>query len=283
MRSTSVCVWAQPCCTTRRIVPTIEMPSARSISGEAMAKAIWNSQAWGMPMKARPEGRCAPPRRDASTGIATCRTPSGSAACPARAGFRALRSRPRRLRHRPLPALALDRDGQVLILGQGVFGIAAHVVERLATPCAHRAGHDHDRVEPGQRAAFDVLRGDIFHRLPAGDEVDPVADFGIARHRADFGLLEPAHELADGLRLELGIGVERDDDLAVGSGEGAVERAGLAAVGQGHQPHARLVPKACATMALVGPSSHRRPRSRRVRDSAGQDAVDRSLDHALSL
>jgi hypothetical protein len=57
MRKTSVSVWAQPCWSTRTMVPTIEMPSARSISGEAMAKAIWNSQACGMPTKARPEGR----------------------------------------------------------------------------------------------------------------------------------------------------------------------------------------------------------------------------------
>jgi hypothetical protein len=150
-----------------------------------------------------------------------------------------------------LPAFALDRDGQVLILGQRVFRVAAHVIERLATPCPHRAGHDHDRVEAGERAALDVLRGHIFDRLPAGDEVDPVADFGIARHRADFRLLEPAHELADGLRLELGIGVEGDDDFPVGSGKGAVERAGLAPLVRVISRTRGSCPKACATMALV--------------------------------
>ena len=67
-----------------------------------------------------------------------------------------------------------------------------------------------------QRAPLEILRGDIFQRLPFGDDVDPVADLGIAGDRGELVVAgEPARQTRDRLRLELRVGVERDDDLAL--------------------------------------------------------------------
>ena len=63
-------------------------------------------------------------------------------------------------------------------------GIAAQRLQRRAAPGAHRARHHGHRAQRRQRAALQVLGGDIFQRLPAGDQVAPVADQGVAGHRA---------------------------------------------------------------------------------------------------
>ena len=151
------------------------------------------------------------------------------------------------------PAGALDGDGEVLVLGERVDREAADLLERRAAPGADRAGHDHDRVEPRQRAPLEILRGDIFDRLPAGDEVDPVADLGVAGDRADLRIGEPAGEPRDRLRLELGVGVERDDDLAVGELEAAVERMRLAAIGQASAAARAARPAKAAATIVAGP------------------------------
>src|SRR3954468_24167169 len=72
------------------------------------------------------------------------------------------------------PAGALDGDGEVLVLGERVDRKAADRVERLPSPGADCSRNDHDRVEAGKRPPLQILGGDIFDRLPAGDEVDPV-------------------------------------------------------------------------------------------------------------
>ena len=67
-------------------------------------------------------------------------------------------------------------------------GIAAHLDQaRLAATRRPRPARPSACRARRQRAAFDILRDDIFQRLPAGDHVDAVADLGIARHRADLG------------------------------------------------------------------------------------------------
>ena len=106
------------------------------------------------------------------------------------------------------------RDRQVLILGERVRREAAELrQQRRSAPGADRARDDRDASEAGERAALEILRGDIFERLPAGDEIDAVADLGVAGDGADRGSRTSA-PAARWCRLELGIGVERDDDLA---------------------------------------------------------------------
>ena len=112
------------------------------------------------------------------------------------------------------PAEPLDRNGQVLIFGQGIFGIAAHRIERLTSPGPDRAGDHGDRSQRIERTAFHVLRRHIFDRLPAGDQVDLVADPRVAGHCADQRVFEPAHQLGYRVLKELGIGIERDDNFA---------------------------------------------------------------------
>ena len=92
-----------------------------------------------------------------------------------------------------------------------------------------------------ERAALQVLGGDRFQRLPARDDVDAVADDGVAGHGAHARVGEPARQQAVGLAGELGVGVKGHDDLALGLGQAAIERQGLAAVLEPHQPHTRLV------------------------------------------
>ena len=67
-----------------------------------------------------------------------------------------------------------------------------------------------------------------------------VANLGIASDRADFGIDKPASQLGDGIGLKLGIGIKRDDDLALGQLESLIERAGLAAVLQREELHAGI-------------------------------------------
>ena len=96
-------------------------------------------------------------------------------------------------------ARGLDGDGEILVFRQRVGGKAAQLAQHLAPPGAHRAGHHGQRIQRRQRAALQILRHDIFQRLPAGDHVDAVADLGIARHRADLGIGEPAHQPRNGV------------------------------------------------------------------------------------
>ena len=85
---------------------------------------------------------------------------------------------------------------------------------RRPPPCANRARHDGDAAKRGQRAALQILRRDIFKRLPARQHVDPVANFGISSDGADLGIGKPADEPRYGRRLELRIGIEHHDDIA---------------------------------------------------------------------
>src|SRR5207237_3722260 len=79
-------------------------------------------------------------------------------------------------------------------------------------------------------ASVKVLRGDVFERLPARDEVDAVADFRVTCDSADCRVCEATRERAQSVRREDGVGVEADDDVAARVRESVVERLGLAAV-----------------------------------------------------
>lgn len=129
-----------------------------------------------------------------------------------------------------LPPCPLDGDCQILIFGQRVDRITADCVERGAPPRPDCPRNDGNRVELGQRASFEILGCNIFHRLPARDEVDSVADLGIAGHGADSGIDEPARKTCNRGGLELGVGVERDDHVALCQHHAEVEGTRLAAV-----------------------------------------------------
>ena len=181
-----------------------------------------------------------------------------------------------------VPARALDRDGEVLVLRQRVVRIAADLADRRQPPRADCTRHHGDRVEPRERPPLQVLRGDIFERLPFGDEVYAVADLRISRDRAQLRIVEPTGKACDRRRLELRIGVQRDDDLALRHREPGVESARLAAILQRQQADAWVVAerfgydRGGAVLRPVIDHDHLDAHIGR-----GEHAAHRALDHAL--
>jgi hypothetical protein len=74
-------------------------------------------------------------------------------------------------------------------------------------------------------------------RLQRREQVGAVDHLHAARHRADGGVLEVADRAAQRLRVERGITVHAQDDLARGLGDSGVESARLAAVRFGDDAH----------------------------------------------
>ena len=139
------------------------------------------------------------------------------------------------------PAGALDGDGEVLVLGErvGREAAAASSAARRHAPTAPGTTMIAPRPASARRSSSWAVTYSIacqrvtrLTRLPtlALPATAPIAGIG-----------EPAGEPGDRLRLELGVGVERDDDLAAGQREAAVQRLGLAAIGEGQQLHPRFV------------------------------------------
>ena len=135
-------------------------------------------------------------------------------------------------------ALFEQVHGEVGVFGDGVERIAAGGFDGRGAPCADGSGNDGDDVEEVEGAALEVLAGDVFEGLPAGPEIDAVADLGVAGHGADARILEVGNELGDGVGGDHGVGVDADVDLFVHAVEGVVERGGLASVGLGENLHA---------------------------------------------
>ena len=120
-----------------------------------------------------------------------------------------------------------------------VFGVvAAAGLDRSGTPCADCTGDDHDDVEEVEGAALEVLARDVFERLPAGPEVDAVADLGVAGYGADLRIGEVRDEVRDGIVRDDGVGVDADVDLLVDALERVVQRVGFASVRLGQDGEA---------------------------------------------
>src|SRR5208282_2271193 len=95
-------------------------------------------------------------------------------------------------------------------------------------PCADGAGDHGDDMEEIEGAALEVLAGDVLESLPAGPEIDAVADLGVAGDGADGGIFKVGNELGDGVGSDDGVGVDADVDLLRDAIEGVVEGGGLA-------------------------------------------------------
>ena len=135
-----------------------------------------------------------------------------------------------------------DPPGQIHILSHRVGAISAGLHHGIAPPRSNCARDDGHAAEPRKRAPLQVLRRHIFERLPFRDDVDPVADFCITGNRRQPLIGgKPACQASDRIRLELRIGVQRHDDLALGRCEPMIERARLAAVFERDQMHSRVL------------------------------------------
>src|SRR4029450_8304795 len=113
----------------------------------------------------------------------------------------------------PVPSF-LERDGEILILGEGVCGKAPELHQRLSPPRANSARDHRDAAKSCQSSALQILACDIFESLPARNDIDPVADFGIAGNRSNSGIFEPANKLANGVALKMRVGIERHNHRA---------------------------------------------------------------------
>ena len=131
-------------------------------------------------------------------------------------------------------AVAQEGHGEIGVLGDGIDVIAAGLADGGDAPGADGAGNDADGSERVESAAFEVLAGDVFEGLPARPKVDAVADFGVARDRADSGIEEVRHHAGNGVGGNDGVGVDADEELGVADVlESIVQGFGFAAVGLG--------------------------------------------------
>ena len=70
----------------------------------------------------------------------------------------------------------------------------------------------------------ELQEGLVFPVEPVGVLArDVVHEHQAAADRADFGVLEPSHELAGGVGVDVGVGVREEDDLARGPADEVVE------------------------------------------------------------
>ena len=102
--------------------------------------------------------------------------------------------------------------------------------DQFTPPRADRARDHRDAVQQIERAPIQVLARDVLERLPARQQVQAVADLGVARDRGDARIGEVSSQARHGLPLEQRVGIERDDDVRVGLPQPEVERRGLAAI-----------------------------------------------------
>ena len=91
-----------------------------------------------------------------------------------------------------------------------------------------------------ERALLHILAGDVFERLPAREPARAVADFHVAGDGAKLRIGKMAHEFADGIGLDFGVGVDGDDDFGVRFGHRVAERGRFAAIDLMDDADARL-------------------------------------------
>ena len=139
------------------------------------------------------------------------------------------------------PTEAPDRDGQIGVLRDGVRGDAADGFNGFLAPGTERSRHDGDAIQQMKSALLHVLAGDVFERLPAREPARAIADLDVAGDRADGGIREMAHQLADGVGFDFRVSVDGDDNLGVRLGHGEIERCGFSAIHLMNDAHARFM------------------------------------------
>ena len=93
--------------------------------------------------------------------------------------------------------------------------VAAGFAHRGNTPCTDRSWNHAHRAQRVQRAALEILAGDVLERLPACPQVDSVADFRISRNRADFRIQEMRHQPRYRVAGDHRVGIDSDENLLV--------------------------------------------------------------------
>src|SRR5581483_1660994 len=91
--------------------------------------------------------------------------------------------------------------------------VAASLTDGGNPPCADRSWHNAYRAHRIQRAAFEVLAGDVFKRLPAGPEIDAIANLRIASYCGDLGINKMRHKARNRVGSDHRIGIDADEDF----------------------------------------------------------------------
>ena len=92
-------------------------------------------------------------------------------------------------------ALLKDGHGEVGVLGDGVGVVAAGGFDGAGAPGSDGSWDYSDDVEEIESSALEVLDGDVLEGLPAGPEVDAVADLGVSGDGADLRVGEVGDEV----------------------------------------------------------------------------------------
>ena len=146
---------------------------------------------------------------------------------------------------------ALHGDGEILVLGQRVGGIAAQLLQRRRrqAPTAPGTTVSVSSADSARRSRFCAMiyssacqRVTMLTRLPTLALPATAPILGSANQRASR---------PDGVGVELGVGIERHHDGAVGVRQPDVQGIGLAAVGERDQADARLAPNSPRTTSAV--------------------------------
>ena len=114
---------------------------------------------------------------------------------------------------RDLPAM--QSEGEIGVLRQGVEAEPADPFDGGATERADCARHDRDAVPAIVGAPIEIETAGVFERLAAGDETAQVADLGVAGNRDHGFITHRPDEQPQGVALQMGVGVEENDQLVL--------------------------------------------------------------------
>src|SRR5258708_7830009 len=90
------------------------------------------------------------------------------------------------------PACPANLPGKIRILGESIRRVAAHLIDGRSPPRSNRSRNHRNAIQQVISSTVEVLAGDIFQRLPAGQDVMGIPNMNAAGDRTDLRLMEVA-------------------------------------------------------------------------------------------
>src|ERR1700682_3285073 len=106
------------------------------------------------------------------------------------------------------PAGPADRDGKVGIFCDRIARKPFRGAQGIDWPCSQCSRDHGNTIEQIEGALLQILAGDVFEGLPAGEPLGTIANFNVARNSPDFWIAEVTKKFTDGIRLDGGICVD---------------------------------------------------------------------------
>ncbi|MEZ5850407.1 MAG: hypothetical protein R3D68_07135 [Hyphomicrobiaceae bacterium] len=125
-----------------------------------------------------------------------------------------------------------------------------HLFEHAATEEAERTGHDENTAIVGLRRPRAAIRHEIFQGLQARDEIDLIAHLHLPAHRAHVRIVEVRHHHRQGVAMDVAVGVDAEDEVALGMRDADVERLPFASVGLRQDTHGHAAHRGRRTLRL---------------------------------